>query len=346
MNNTEPLNFAEAAKTIATWRRPLLISHTKPDGDAIGALIAMRMLLCSPGVEPRAVLFDDLPRRYEFLERFGRCLRFGTDIKLDELADIDGIIVLDTCSYSQLEPVAEWLRSATVTKLVVDHHATRDDLADLYLIDDSAAATCLILYDWMQAACWPIRPETAVALYVGIVTDTGWFRHCNTDGRVLAAAADLVRRGARPHELFDHLYQQESKARFRLRVEACHRLELRAGGRLAIMTLPAGIFEQCGAVLADTEDLVNEPLRLGSVVVSIILVEQGDGVIRVGFRSRQPAEAPDSAGADIPDIDVAAIAQGFGGGGHRRAAGARLTGALDQVQDRVIAQVEAALTDP
>lgn len=345
MNRIQSSKFVEAAEIIAAWRRPLLLSHTKPDGDAIGSLVAMHRLLESPGVEPMIVLFDDVPRRYALLERLAPCRRLGKDVQWDGLTDVDGVILLDTCSYTQLEPVADWLRSTSVTKLVVDHHATGDDLADVFLTDVSAASTSLILFEWARSVGWSLDTGTAVALYVGLATDTGWFRHSNTDARALEAAADLTRRGARGYELFDALYQQESVARFRLRAEACRRLELRSGGRLAVITIPMGVFDETGAVRADTEDLVNEPLRLASVVVSIMLVEDAGGIIRVGFRSRAPSDPQASAFADIPDIDVAAIAQSFGGGGHRRAAGARVTGTLEQVKERMIARVEPALTD-
>ncbi|MCH7839995.1 MAG: DHH family phosphoesterase [Planctomycetes bacterium] len=346
MSQIQSSKFIEAAETMAAWRRPLLFSHAKPDGDALGSLIAMHRFLASPGVEPMIVLFDDVPGRYSFLERLAPCRRLGKDIQWDGLTDADAVILLDTCSYSQLEPVADWLRSTSLTKLVVDHHATGDDLADVLLTDASAASTSLILFEWARSVGWSLDTGTAVALYVGLATDTGWFRHSNTDARALEAAADLTRQGARAYELFDALYQQESVARFRLRAEACKRLELRLGERLAVITIPMSAFDETGAVRADTEDLVNEPLRLASVVVSIMLVEDAGGIIRVGFRSRAPSDPQATACAKIPDVDVAAIAQSFGGGGHRRAAGARVTGTLEQVKEKIIARIEPTLTDP
>ena len=138
MSQIQSSKFIQAAETIAGWRRPLLFSHAKPDGDALGSLIAMHRFLASPGVEPKIVLFDDVPGRYAFLERLAPCRRLGKDIQWDGLDEADAIILLDTCSYSQLEPVADWLRSSSLTKLVVDHHATGDDLADVLLTDVSA----------------------------------------------------------------------------------------------------------------------------------------------------------------------------------------------------------------
>ncbi|MEK7731349.1 MAG: DHHA1 domain-containing protein [Planctomycetota bacterium] len=219
----------------------------------------------------------------------------------------------------------------------MDHHATRENLADSYLVDEPAAATCLILYDWALAVKWPIELNTAQALFIGMAMDTGWFRHSNTDHRVLAAAADLVARGVRPHELYESLFLRESAARVRLQSAAIATLELLAAERAAVMTLTRRAIADAGATVADTEDIVNEPLRIASVVVAVLLVEHDDGVVHVSFRSKPPLETPSgSTQTAQPDIDVAALAQSFGGGGHRRASGARIPGPLPDVRRRVV----------
>jgi len=339
MSDPRDLAFGATSERIGKWRRPLLLSHTKPDGDAIGALVAMRDALRHRGLDPATLVFDPIPDRYQFLVDQVPIARLGENITLSELDSLclDGVIVLDTCSYNQLEPVAEWLRATALPKVVFDHHVTRDDVADTYLIDESASATCLILYEWLIANEWTIDPGTAEALFVGIATDTGWFRHSNTDARSLTVAAELVGLGVQPFAMFDALFQHESAARFRLRADVQNRLELRAAGRLALLTLPASIFSETGATLADTEDLVNDPLRIDSTIVSVMLVEQGGGVVRCGFRSRAPIDASSL------DIDVAAVAAQFGGGGHRRAAGARMNATLNDAKEQVVEALAAKL---
>ncbi len=357
-------SLTEAAARIASWKRPLLISHDKPDGDALGSLVAMRSLLRSRGVEAVALLYDVLPDRYEIFRRYGPMRVLGLDIQTTDLADIDSVLVLDTCTYGQVDPIADWLRSSDVPKLAVDHHVTRDDLADYYLIDESAAAACLILYDWAKAVNWPIAADTRDALFVGMAMDTGWFRHSSTDQRVLVAAADLVTRGVNPHELYQELYQCETPGRVRLLGTALGTLELLFEDHVAVMILSADAITDAGATPSDTEDIVNEPLRIGSVVVSVLLVEAADGVIRASFRSKPPAEPraewnPDLSGAraDAPvphplrgegwstDVDVATVAQAFGGGGHTRAAGARISGTLPEVRRNIIDYLERTFPD-
>lgn len=376
-------------------------------------------MLRSRGVEAMALLFDAAPGRYAIFHRYGAIPVWGADIHEADLADVDGVIVLDTCAYTQLRPIADWLRSATMPKLAVDHHVTRDELADHYLIDESAAAACLILYDWARALDRPMSAEMCEALLIGMATDTGWFRYSNTDDRVLTAAADLVARGANPHELYQQLYQHESPARVRLLGAALGTMELLFEDRLAVMTLSQDAIIKAGATTADTEDIVNEPLRIGPVVVSILLVEAGDDIICASFRSKPPTGSPTesptepraSARADTPveqrhqglpgrhskkrnaptrgcthcrvphpcaagvgrtpyrdrqgapalisegvthplgskgwgtDVDVAKVAQSFGGGGHTRAAGARIHGTLLGVRQKIVDHLERVLRE-
>jgi phosphoesterase RecJ-like protein len=337
MNSSNAHGFADAASRLTSWRRPLLVTHEKPDGDALGSLVAMRALLQSQGLQPTAVLFNSIPARYELFHRFPSISLLGSDLQLTDLDACDAVILLDTCTYTQLRPIADWLQVAPQPKLAVDHHATRDNLANIYLVDEAAAATCLILYDLAQAAKWPMDGSTAEALFVGMAMDTGWFRHSNTDHRVLAAASELVACGVRPYELYESLFLRESAARVRLQSAAIASLELLAEDRAAVMTLTRRAIADAGATVADTEDIVNEPLRIASVLVSVLLVEHDDEVIRASFRSKPPVGTRSgSTRTTPPDIDVAALAQTFGGGGHRRASGARISGPLPEIRRRIV----------
>lgn len=360
MSRPDANTFAQAASQISSWRKPLLISHVKPDGDALGSLVAMRSLLRSRDVAATALLFDELPDRYALFQQYGKMPVLGRELTEADLSDFDGVLVLDTCAYSQLNPIADWLRSSRVPKLAVDHHVTRDELADHYLIDESAAATCLILREWAQALDWPITAEAREALFTGMAMDTGWFRHSNTDDRVLSVVADLVVRGVRPHELYQQLFQRETSARVRLLGAALGTLELLAGERLGVMTLAAEDIAVCGATTADTEDIVNEPLRIWSVDVSVLLVQDTGGIIRASFRSKPPGESktaaptaaptePRASASPLPTkgglrgVDVSQVAQAFGGGGHTRAAGARISGTLSEVRKMIVDHIQREL---
>ncbi len=341
MSALDPQVFQDAAGFLAGRKRALLVAHEKPDGDALGALAAMRSLLTGLGVQAIPLLYEALPVRYSYFGGYGLFPVLGSELTTAELAGFDLVVVLDTCSYSQLRPIEGWLRSTRAAKLAVDHHSTRDALADHYLVEESAAATCLILHDWARAMGWAMDPVAAEGLFVGIATDTGWFRHSNTDERVLRACADLTARGVRGHEFYEVLHQRESAGRVRLLGEAIGSLELLHEGRLAVMSLDSAAFVRAGASPAETEDVINEPMRIASVVVSVLLVDAGDGVVRVSLRSREPRSGTD--GDTGLDLDVAALAQGLGGGGHRRASGVRVKGALAGVRKDVLERLGKVL---
>ncbi len=337
----------EALALMRSWKRPLIISHTKPDGDAVGSLVAMKSFTEAWGAKPLAVNFDGIPDRYGFLNRDGLLRSLGKSISIDELAVADGVIVVDTGALNQIEPLATWLQERRLPLVMIDHHITRNIPSTQSIIDEQAAATCLILHDLALSQGWVIDKSTAEALFVGIATDTGWFRHSNTDGRVLSAAADLASRGVKIHELSQLLYQRDTVARVRLLGAVLNTLELHCDNRLAVMSLSHSMLQSCGARLSDTEDMVNEPLRIETVVASLFLVEQEDvgGVssenqkapVRVNFRSKAPIAAGDI------DLDVAALAGTFGGGGHRRAAGARIARPLIEARREVVDAVTRAL---
>ncbi|MFQ5490887.1 MAG: bifunctional oligoribonuclease/PAP phosphatase NrnA [Phycisphaerae bacterium] len=324
------------AQVVAGWHRPLLLSHARADGDAIGSLCAMRQILSALGHQPTALLFEPLQARYAWLP--GEDTPEVTDGPSHSAFNhADAIMILDTCAYAQLEPVADWLRQSHLPTLVVDHHVTRDELGDHHVIDPQASATCLVLYEWARHVGWELNEPARIALYVGLATDTGWFRFSNTDQRTLAAAAELVGAGVRPAAVHEHIYQSESPARFRLIAAALAQAQLHHQDRLAVLTLTRRTFQETGAVPADTEDLVNYPLQIATVDVSVLLVEQDDGRVRVSFRSKPPT-------TDRADVDVSALAKTFGGGGHQRAAAARLEGTIDRVKQTVIEAVGHALT--
>ncbi|HNQ23716.1 MAG TPA: DHHA1 domain-containing protein [Phycisphaerae bacterium] len=327
----------ELARWVSGWRRPLLATHTRPDGDALGALAAMYSVLRAGGAEPLAVIYDALPERYALAGTLAPLRLWPNEVGPDERAAVDGIVLLDTCTYAQLEPLAEFLRAARMPKLAVDHHLTRDEMCDRYLVDETAAATGLILYEWFAAVGWPLEAACCDGLVIGIATDTGWFRHGHVDARVFRAMADLAGRGADATELFQQLYFRDSIGRLRLRTAALASLELMLRDRLAVMCVSPGTMQRVGALPSDTEEIVNEPLRVGSVCASVLLVGEENGTVRASFRSKRPLEP------EAPDIDVARIAERFGGGGHRRAAGARVQGTVLHVRRRLLDEFECLL---
>ncbi len=318
--------FQQAASLVRSWRRPLLLTHLRPDGDAVGSVLALRSILRRLGADPLTVLFDPVPSPYGFLTVDDPPAVLGKDKHPNDLSNVDGIVILDTCAYAQLTPLADWLRATALPMVVVDHHLTRDVPAQVPLVDTEAAAAALILYDWARTVNWPLDPAALTALFMGLATDTGWFAFGNTDARTLEAAAALIRSGLDPHDLYVRIYQSERAAKVRFLGAALETLELLDGGRVAVMQLTPAAFARCAAQSADTEGIINEPLRIASVDVSVLFVDSGDGLIRISLRSKRHA-------------DVATIAAAFGGGGHFHASGVRLPGSLADVTKRVLEKI-------
>lgn len=325
------LDYSAVSRWLQHRTRPLLLAHVRPDGDALGSLAGMALALRALKQAPQVCLFDPFPGRYRTLQQLIDWQDWGAAAA--QRPTCDSVIVLDTCAFQQLEPAAEFLRQAPPT-LVIDHHVTRDEIGvrsqDLRCIDPSASATALLVHEWVAGVPLAADPARATALFTGIVTDTGWLRFSNTDGRTLRAAAELIEAGVRPNDVYAELYQQDAPARLRLIGRALANLQMHAAGRLAVLTVRQADFAAAGADASMTEDLVNEATRLGDTEATLLFNETPDGVIRVNFRSKRR-------------LDVAALARVFGGGGHERAAGARVSGPWEAATAKVINATVAAL---
>ena len=319
--------------SITSWlsecRRPLLLSHRRPDGDALGSLAAMNLALRALGRDPLVALFDPFPPRYTMLRELAAWHSWEQSREV-LTAECDAVVLLDTCSLSQLEPAASFLAAAPRT-LVIDHHATRDPLGqrdgDLRVFDETACACAAMLTEWIRSAGLALDRGLSTALLTGIATDTGWFRYSNTDARTMRLAADLLAAGVDGSELYNAIYQQEPAAKLRLVAQLLSSLELRAGDRLAVLRLRAADFERAGADGGMTEDLVNEAARLAGVEATVLFTEEADGLVRVNLRSKR-------------GLDVAEFARRYGGGGHARAAGCRLSGGWERVVPALLAELE------
>ena len=327
INNTD---FQKAVELISESDSILITTHTSPDGDACGCIVTLSEIFVALGKKVDSIFLSPVPEWYEFMF-VERTPVLGEDIQPEELAagrlgEFDLIVIVDTNSYGQLPKFDKYLKQADKPVLVVDHHATADGLGDVELVDSSAAATGLIVYDLLKYAGWTITEKIAEALFVAIATDTGWFQFSNTDSRVFRTCAELINAGAKPTQIYHKLFQNFSQARFRLMAAMLNTLELHLDGRYATMHISQRDFEQIGATRDDTENLINECNRISTVKASALFVELKDGRIRCSLRSRGP-------------LDVSKIATKFGGGGHKTAAGTYLPDPLENAKQLVFKEI-------
>jgi len=325
------MDFQKAVELINKSSSILLTTHIKPDGDACGSVAAMYDALTALGKKAELVFPSELPEWYEFLFTKKPAILeeniIVEPLKQGRFDKFDLIVLTDVNSNNQLAKFSEYLKQNDKPVLVIDHHITNDGLGDVELIDNTAAATALIVFDFLKYAGWEITEKIAQALFVAVATDTGWFQFGNTDSRVHRSCAELIDAGVNPTQLYHDLYQNFSFARFKLMAAMLSTLELHLDGRFATQHLRQQDFEQTGAAYSDTENLIDECWRISSVDTAALFVELPDGRVKCSLRSR---------GA----IDVREVAAKFGGGGHTMAAGAHLQGPLKNAKQLIKAEVE------
>jgi phosphoesterase RecJ-like protein len=323
-----PIAWDPFVDLVRRHQRFLLTTHVRPDGDALGSMLGLAEILRSQGKQVRCVVASQIAPRYNFLYQPGDIDRFAPPG--DALRETDVAVVLDTSAWSQLGDYGPFFRSLAVPKAVIDHHQTQDDLGALRLVDTTSEATGRLVFEAAQALGVPLTESVASKLFVALAMDTGWFRHSNATASSYTLAAQLIAAGANPEDLYDRLFEQNSLARLRLTGVVLERLQTSDGGRIAWSEIHKGDYEATGAVPQDSEDLVNYARSVIGVVVGLFFMEQPRGGIKVSFRSRGT-------------VDVARVAERFGGGGHRAAAGATLNLPLDEARSQVLAAVREAL---
>lgn len=303
----------------------LIVCHISPDGDAIGAALAIAHHCTELGRDYVLVNDDPIPSRYDFLplvDRFRRThevtQRFVHAVAVD-CADLRRM----GQTISLLAEDAELLN--------IDHHDTNDGFGALHVVEPEAAATCLVLYRMMRTCDVPISRSLALCLYAGIVFDTGGFRYNNSTPEIHLAAADLLTRGIEPFQVADRILEAMTREQAELVRLGLATLTVDDSGRFAYVAVDQAMLTASGATEDDTEALLPYTRSLSGVEVGLLFRERPDGSVKVSFRSRER-------------VDVAAIAVAFGGGGHVRAAGCNLGGPLTAAIAQVTAHVRLAVT--
>jgi phosphoesterase RecJ-like protein len=324
-----PLDWSPFVKLVNAHQRFLLTAHIRPDGDALGSLLALADGLQQRGKVVQAAIASSIPPRYAFLDPEQRVVPFRLPGKEYQGAEV--VVVLDTGTWNQLGDFGTLLKAHPGPRVVIDHHLTQDDLGALRFVDTNAEATGRLVYDALTALETKLTPATAERLFVALAMDTGWYRHQNTTAPTLELAARLVDAGANPTRIYELLFEQNSLARVRLTGLVLSRMQVLHGGRIALTEVHRGDYEATGSIPQDSEDLINYTRSIAGIEVGIFLLEQPRGGVKISFRSREV-------------VDVAKLAEHFGGGGHRLAAGAIVADQpLEQVRARVLAAVQAAV---
>lgn len=328
-----PDDFQKAVDLISGSTRVLLTTHIRPDGDACGCIRAMADVLTQLGKTPQMLFMSPLASWYESLFDEKPPV-LGNDIKQEDLAnvyaDVDLVIIVDTNSKVQLPGFADWLCASGKKILVIDHHITGDHLGDVEVIDTGAAAAGEIVFDLIRYAGWPVDIRIAESIFIALSTDTGWFKYSNADSRIFHTAAQLIEAGVNPNVIYQRMYQSFTPARLRLMTRMLEHLELHDDGRIATQYILRRDFDETGASGPDSENLIDECQRIGSVEAAALLIELADGGFRCSLRSKGR-------------VDVRVIAQQHGGGGHTLASGVNINDTLENIVAMIVREISAQL---
>lgn len=316
----------EISKTISLIEMATIVaivSHERPDGDAVGSLIAASIWLEKVGKNVTPILYEGVPGRFRFLPGAER-------VQKEFPAECDLLIAVDCSAVERIGFNPESLPREI--DLNIDHHPTNTNFGGINIVVPDAVATAEILYDLSPRLGFELDTEIATNLLTGLVTDTIGFRTSNVTPKVLEVAARLIRHGAQLNDVYDRSLNRRSFAAAQYWGRGLSQLERGDGMVWSSLTLDDR--KQVGYPGQDDADLINILSTIDEAEVYLIFVEQSRGKVKVSWRSRG-------------SVNVADIASEFGGGGHYQAAGALVTGDLEQVKTRVLSVTKASvLSDP
>ena len=305
----------DVLSSIRSHQRILVTSHLRPDGDAVGSILAMGMLLRAMGKSPEIVLADPIPVLYRGLPG-AKSIKSVADLD----AHFDAAVVLECDSI-----VRTGIQALAGHPIVnIDHHASAKRFADVNWIDPSASAVAEMVYRLAIAAGAEVTPEMATCLYTGVLTDTGSFAYEAVNAHTFDLAGKLTSKGASPGRIAERIYFSNPESKIRLLGIALATLKIDSS--IAAVFLTHRDMESVGATDADCEGIVNYAIGIDGVRVAMFLREIENGRYRVSLRSKG-------------DVDVAAVAERFGGGGHKNASGCTIAGPLESAVQTLMEQV-------
>lgn len=302
-----------AAQTI------LIFIHTSPDGDALGSAAALCRALRKSGKLSWILLDEEIPGYISFMDT-----EFCTRDR-DCITSPDVCICADCGEYSRFPGLADKYDEGRV-KLCVDHHTADDGFGDYYYIDESAAATCQIIYRLLQEMGAEIDRDIAASLYTGISTDTGSFQYSNTTAETHAVASELMMTGIDHTAINVKLYQTVSMAKLKIQALILQRAQVLLDGKAAISCVTGEMLKRASADAGDAEGAVDMLRNIDGVEIAAFLKEREDGV-KVSMRAKSW-------------VDVREIAAVFGGGGHTKAAGCTLHMPMDDALEAVKKEIK------
>ena len=318
--------FDEIGRVLREHQRFAILSHVRPDGDALGSQLALALSLQQLGKDVRVWDEDGMLEKYSFLPRAELLTKPPSTAE-----DVDVAIALDTAIQNRLGNALAAVRSAKIW-INIDHHRSNPGYGDMVIVDSNAPATGEIIFRLIKSQGLPLNHDIAENLYAAISTDTGSFQYPKTRARTFEIAAELVRVGNLDvGQISRQLYESYPRRRIELLRELLRTMRFEFGGQAASFSLTLKTATDLAVRPEDNEGLIDHLRAIRGVIVAVFFEELPDGKVRVSMRSKDEA------------VDVCAICQKFGGGGHTLAAGARVRGSLAEVEEKALDEIHEAL---
>ena len=313
--------FEQIGQALREGGRFAVLSHVRPDGDALGSQLALGLSLKRLGKDVRIWNEEGMLEKYSFLPSANLLTKPPADPE-----DVDVAIALDTAIQNRLGTALPAVRSAKVW-INIDHHPSNPGYGDLVYINPKAPATGQILFELIRSEKLPIDAAIAENLYVAISTDTGSFQYPNTTARTFEMAAELVRAGVDVGRVSQLTYENYPRRRAELLRDLLGTMRFEANDRVASFSLSLATAKKLGVLPEHNEGLIDHLRAIHGIIVAVFFEELADGKVRVSMRSKSEK------------VNVCAICEKFGGGGHVLAAGARIPGTLAEVENKVLEEV-------
>ena len=300
----------------------LLTSHARPDGDSLGSQLALSNALKQLGKDVRIINKDSAPTLYGFLPDLST-IEVAPSVK----ASCDAVVVLECGRLSRTEVAG--LEAQTIIN--IDHHLGNTMYGTVNWTDESACACAELVFDLIVALGAHLTPSMATSLYVGILTDTGSFRHANITARTFDICRQIAETGINLTDVAASIYTNGSLGHLRLSGRVLDRIQIECNGKIAVLVVNDKILAETECDPDDMEGIVNLPLASRHILV-VILARETNGSLRVSLRSKKR-------------IDVRSVALSFGGGGHLNAAGLTIKHPTQNTLDELISRVAATISD-
>ncbi len=298
-------------------------SHVRPDGDSLGSSLGLYWILRGLKKEAEVVMCDQVPHAYARLPG-AEAVRVISDLD----RDYDAVFVIECSDVTR--PGLPRLKDQFVVN--IDHHSTTALFGDVNWIDSTAAAVGEMVYNLAKAIGARITPELASCVYAALLTDTGSFHFSNTTERTFKIASELVRHGAQPAKLSQEIFYSHSYSKVKLVGAVLSTLQRDESGRIAWITMTRKAMQEAGATEDDTDGIINYPLTVGEVEAAAFFRELPGSTYRISLRSKNR-------------VNVARVAEQFGGGGHCNAAGFTITADYEELSRAVIEKLKEAVAN-